>query len=157
MTIEVVSAVGAGDSFLGGMVSALAAGQPLEQVFRVAVAAGSAAVLTPGTELCREEDVRRLIPEVAIEEIVAALDYAHLKRLPSGLQTGVFWSEDWKSDAFLITLTESETDYSPRPCTGTTRSVPRCSTGKLKAEPQSHPRPVSDTSTPLAKAATSCC
>ena len=73
MAIEVVSAVGAGDSFLGGMVSALAAGQPLEQAFRVGVAAGSAAVLTPGTELCREEDVQRLIPEVAIEEIVAAL------------------------------------------------------------------------------------
>jgi len=47
------------------------------------------------------------------EEIVAALDYAHLKRLPSGLQTGVLWSEEWKSDAFLITLTKSETDYSP--------------------------------------------
>jgi hypothetical protein len=47
------------------------------------------------------------------EEIVAALDYAHLKRLPSGLQTGVLWAEGWKSDAFLITLTKSETDYSP--------------------------------------------
>jgi superfamily II DNA or RNA helicase/HKD family nuclease len=47
------------------------------------------------------------------EEIVAALDYAHLKRLPSGLQTGVLWSEEWKSDAFLITLSKSETDYSP--------------------------------------------
>jgi superfamily II DNA or RNA helicase len=47
------------------------------------------------------------------EEIVAALDYAHLKRLPSGFQTGVLWTEEWKSDAFLITLTKSETDYSP--------------------------------------------
>ena len=47
------------------------------------------------------------------EEIVAALDYAHLKRLPSGLQTGVLWADEWKSDALLITLTKSETDYSP--------------------------------------------
>jgi superfamily II DNA or RNA helicase/HKD family nuclease len=47
------------------------------------------------------------------EEIVAALDYAHLKRLPSSFQTGVLWAEEWKSDAFLITLTKSETDYSP--------------------------------------------
>jgi len=47
------------------------------------------------------------------EEIVAALDYAHLKRLPSGFQTGVLWAEEWNSDAFLITLTKSETDYSP--------------------------------------------
>ena len=73
MTIEVVSAVGAGDSFLGGMVSALAAGQPLEQAFRVGVAAGSAAVLTPGNELCREQDVTRLLPEVVISEVEAAV------------------------------------------------------------------------------------
>jgi len=47
------------------------------------------------------------------EEIVAALDYAHLKRLPNSFREGVLWSEEWKSDAFLITLTKSETDYSP--------------------------------------------
>ena len=47
MAIEVVSTVGAGDSFLGGMVAALAAGKPMEQAFRVAVAAASAAVLSP--------------------------------------------------------------------------------------------------------------
>ena len=47
------------------------------------------------------------------EEIVAALDYAHLKRLPNSFREGVLWAEQWKSDAFLITLTKSETDYSP--------------------------------------------
>ncbi len=47
------------------------------------------------------------------EEIVAALDYAHLKRLPNSFREGVLWAEKWKSDAFLITLTKSETDYSP--------------------------------------------
>jgi hypothetical protein len=47
------------------------------------------------------------------EEIVAALDYAHLKRLPKGIQTGVLWAQEWRSDAFLITLNKSETDYSP--------------------------------------------
>lgn len=72
MQIEVVSTVGAGDSFVGGLVAALAAGEPLEQAFRMAVAAGSAAVLTPGNELCREEDVQRLLPEVRIKEIAAA-------------------------------------------------------------------------------------
>jgi 6-phosphofructokinase 2 len=61
MAIEVLSAVGAGDSFLGGMVSALASGKALEQAFRVAVAAGSAAVLSPGTELCREQDVEAAV------------------------------------------------------------------------------------------------
>jgi 6-phosphofructokinase 2 len=73
MAIEVVSAVGAGDSFLGGMVSALAAGKPLEEAFRVAVAAGCAAVLTPGNELCREQDVKRLLPEVKISEFAPAM------------------------------------------------------------------------------------
>jgi superfamily II DNA or RNA helicase len=47
------------------------------------------------------------------EEIVAALDYAHLRRLPNSLQQGVFWAEAWTTDAFLVTLTKSEKDYSP--------------------------------------------
>ena len=73
MHIEVVSTVGAGDSFLGGMVAAIAAGKPLDQAFRVAVAAGSAAVMSPGTELCHEADVKRLLEEVKISEIAPAV------------------------------------------------------------------------------------
>jgi 6-phosphofructokinase 2 len=69
MKIEMVSTVGAGDSFLGGMVAALAAGKPLDEAFRVAMAAASAAVMSPGTELCREADVKRLLPQVRINEI----------------------------------------------------------------------------------------
>ena len=69
LAIEVVSAVGAGDSFLGGMVAALAEGQPIEDAFRAGVAAGSAAVMSPGTELCSEFDVKRLLPLVEIEEV----------------------------------------------------------------------------------------
>jgi 6-phosphofructokinase 2 len=72
MQIEVVSTVGAGDSFLGGMVAAIAAGQPLEDAFRMGVAAGSAAVMSPGTELCQEADVARLLPEVRIRELAKA-------------------------------------------------------------------------------------
>ena len=72
LAIRAVSTVGAGDSFLGGFVAALASGHSLERAFRVAVAAGSAAVLSPGTELCREEDVQRLLPRVAISEVTHA-------------------------------------------------------------------------------------
>lgn len=50
------SAVGAGDSFLGGMVWALSEGWPIVDAFRFGVATGAAAVMTPGTELCRRED-----------------------------------------------------------------------------------------------------
>lgn len=73
MNIDVVSTVGAGDSFLGGLVAALADGARLEDAFRMAVAAGSAAVMSPGTGLCREEDVRRLLPQVKISEVAAAV------------------------------------------------------------------------------------
>ena len=55
--VKVRSAVGAGDSFLGGMLWSLAAGKPVEEAFAFGLAAGAAAVLTPGTELCRREDV----------------------------------------------------------------------------------------------------
>lgn len=58
--VVVQSAVGAGDSFLAALVLRLAEGLPIEEAFRWAVAAGTAAVLTPGTELCRRADVERL-------------------------------------------------------------------------------------------------
>jgi hypothetical protein len=47
------------------------------------------------------------------EEIVAALDYAHLARLPNSFREGVLWADHWRADAFLVTLTKSEKDYSP--------------------------------------------
>ena len=73
LDIETVSTVGAGDSFLGGLVSALAGGKSLEEAFRVALAAASAAVLTPGTGLCQPEEVKRLLPKVKIREVEAAI------------------------------------------------------------------------------------
>ena len=72
LAIEAVSTVGAGDSFLGGLVAALAQGRAPHQAFRVAVAAASAAVMSPGTELCREVDVKRLLPQVDIFELEMA-------------------------------------------------------------------------------------
>jgi 6-phosphofructokinase 2 len=64
--IPVVSAVGAGDSFVGGMVRNLAGGSSVVDAFRYGVAAGSAAVLNPGTELCHSEDVARLYNEIEL-------------------------------------------------------------------------------------------
>ena len=66
VSIQPASSVGAGDSFLGGMVWALANGLSLEDSFRYAMAAGSATLLTPGTELCRKEDVEKLCQEVRL-------------------------------------------------------------------------------------------
>lgn len=69
LPIKPVSTVGAGDSFLGGMVFGLASGHRLETAFRYGNAAGSAAVLAPGTELCRVEDVERLYDEVVMHTL----------------------------------------------------------------------------------------
>jgi len=66
LPIVPVSSVGAGDSFLGAMVFALAGGIDLDLAFRYGVAAGSSAVLNPGTELCRAEDTVRLASAVAV-------------------------------------------------------------------------------------------
>lgn len=51
------SAVGAGDSFLAGMIWALSQHWPTEDAFRFGISAGAAAVMTPGTELCLPQDV----------------------------------------------------------------------------------------------------
>ena len=67
--VHVVSAVGAGDSFLGAMVRHLACGASLVEAFRYGVAAGSAAVLNPGTELCHAVDLDRLYTEIQIESL----------------------------------------------------------------------------------------
>ncbi len=58
--VAVIGSVGAGDSMLAGMLVALARGWDLAEAVRFGVAAGSAALLRPGTELCRREDTERL-------------------------------------------------------------------------------------------------
>ena len=67
LDITPLSAVGAGDSFLGALIWQLALGADLAYSFRQAVAAGAAALLNPGTELCRPQDVSRLAADVIIE------------------------------------------------------------------------------------------
>ncbi len=63
-TVNVRSAVGAGDSMVGGMVAGLAQGWSLHDAIRYGVAAGTAAVKTDGTQLCRRDDVERLFEAV---------------------------------------------------------------------------------------------
>jgi 6-phosphofructokinase 2 len=62
--VETKSAVGAGDSFVGAVVWALTHGRSLAEAFAYGVAAGAASAMTPGTELCRREDVERLYEDV---------------------------------------------------------------------------------------------
>ncbi|MFC2050341.1 1-phosphofructokinase [Chloroflexota bacterium] len=67
--VEVRSTIGAGDSTIAGLVLKLSQGHGIEEASRWAVAAGTAAALTPGTELCRREDVERLLPQVKVERL----------------------------------------------------------------------------------------
>lgn len=62
--VPVMSATGAGDSFVGGMTLALAEGRSTAQAFLLGMAAGSATVMHPGTDLCRRADVERLHAEM---------------------------------------------------------------------------------------------
>lgn len=59
LRVDARSAVGAGDSFVGGMTFGLAKGMPPTIAFLLGMSAGTAAVLTPGTELCKRSDVER--------------------------------------------------------------------------------------------------
>jgi 6-phosphofructokinase 2 len=63
-TVPIKSKVGAGDSMVAGIVLALERGESLEKAVRFGVAAGAAAVMTPGTELCRKEDTERLYADI---------------------------------------------------------------------------------------------
>ncbi len=64
--VPVLGSIGAGDSFVGAMVWALARGLQLRDAFRYGVAAGSAALLSAGTGLCQPQDVERLHDEVIL-------------------------------------------------------------------------------------------
>lgn len=64
--VRVYSRVGAGDSMVGGLVLALARGESLTESARFGVAAGTAAVMTPGAELCRREDAERLYRQMVV-------------------------------------------------------------------------------------------
>ena len=59
---EVVSAVGAGDSFVGAFTLSLARGEDMVQALSYGTAAAAAAVITEGTELCSAADVARFLP-----------------------------------------------------------------------------------------------
>lgn len=67
LDVPVRSATGAGDSFLAAMVCSLVGDDDPVRALRAAVAAGSAAVMSPGTALCQAPEVQRLLGRVQIE------------------------------------------------------------------------------------------
>lgn len=65
--VPIESKVGAGDSMVAGIILALARGNSLRQAVCFGVAAGTAAVMTSGTELCRREDTEQLYAQMTTE------------------------------------------------------------------------------------------
>lgn len=67
--VKVKSTVGAGDSFVAGFILSRARGRGPAEALAMATAAASAAVMTDATQLCRREDVERLLPECQVSAV----------------------------------------------------------------------------------------
>jgi 6-phosphofructokinase 2 len=67
--VAATGSVGAGDSFLAGLLVALSHGDRPADALRQAVAAGSAALLGTGTQLCRPGDAARLAASVEVRDV----------------------------------------------------------------------------------------
>lgn len=67
--VTAVSSVGAGDSFLAALVLSLSRNASAEESLRLAVAAGSAALLAPGTGLCQVADVTAFARQVEVRSL----------------------------------------------------------------------------------------
>jgi len=67
--IRSISAIGAGDSLVAGVVYALARGEPLVDGLRLGTAAGAATALQPGTRLGTSKDVERFLPLVVVKPL----------------------------------------------------------------------------------------
>lgn len=71
-SVPIRSRVGAGDSTVAGFVLGLSRGLSLKDAAIFGVAAGAAAVMTPGSELCRREDAERLFEAMRTDPMYAA-------------------------------------------------------------------------------------
>jgi 6-phosphofructokinase 2 len=66
LDVPVASTIGAGDSFLAGLVWALGGQGDLARALRYGMAAGAAALLVEGTALSQAQDVQRLYTQATV-------------------------------------------------------------------------------------------
>lgn len=69
LKVEVKSTVAAGDSMIAGMAVGLSRGYPLEEAFRLGVAAATARCCTPPEEIISPETCLRLLDELKMEKL----------------------------------------------------------------------------------------
>lgn len=67
--VPAVSTVGTGDAMVAGLVQMLSQGGSMPEALRLGAAAGAAAALTEGTQLCHQADVLRLISQIQVHSI----------------------------------------------------------------------------------------
>ncbi|MCI0521984.1 MAG: PfkB family carbohydrate kinase, partial [Chloroflexi bacterium] len=67
--IEPLSAIGSGDAFLAGLLSALKRGESAPEALRCAAAAGAANALLPGSGFFKLEDYHELRKAVRVERL----------------------------------------------------------------------------------------
>ena len=67
--VKTTTTVGAGDSFLGGLLTMLVEHRRLPDALRYAASAGTAALFSHGTGLCAPADVERLYAAVCVREL----------------------------------------------------------------------------------------
>lgn len=67
--VTVKSTVGAGDALVGGILYGLVKHGSMQEGFRTGAAAGTASVMTEGTQLIIPDDFMRLLPQVQIQEL----------------------------------------------------------------------------------------
>ncbi len=94
LQVKIASTVGAGDSFLAAMVWRLASGGELADAFRYGVAAGTAALLAPGTSLAHRDDTERLARRVELQSGWQAQADAALERELDEALKGTFPASD---------------------------------------------------------------
>ena len=70
--VKVGSAIGAGDSLVGGFLLGLSQKKDLPESLRLGMACGTATAITPATELCHRQDVRRFLPAITLQPITVA-------------------------------------------------------------------------------------
>jgi 6-phosphofructokinase 2 len=67
--VKIQSTIGAGDASVAGFIFAYEQKKPLNECLKMAVACGTATVLTPGTALCKKADVKRILKRCKVEKI----------------------------------------------------------------------------------------
>jgi 6-phosphofructokinase 2 len=68
-SVQLGGAVGAGDSFLAGLLVKLAEGESPLEALRFAVACGTATASVPGSQLCTLPEIHALLPRVVVKAL----------------------------------------------------------------------------------------